>query len=1639
MILLEKVKDLKIYRTQMFLPTLKDDKKKQSMIMLLSPNYNASKNLINSKLFVNKLRYSSYYLEKNLSYFINDKKLEEEDNNPDEIKEAYEYLEESMKASKRNSLPDSAFGVPDKRKFPLDTEARVRSAIKFFNYVDSEDEAGLARRIKSAMAKYGIKDVQVSDKNRFSKYYKSEKKSVKEDVDSANMVQTEPIDPNISFTTVATDPICPYCGKRKEYLVAAELNGKTLVICQDCMDDMKKDNISIDYLKANMSEENYIMDVDNSRVFIMNEDTKYDNKLKQMLYKNRLKRRNDVEAIYDIVKMDCPDIKNTFYDLGRYAKKNIYVDLYFYNNSFISTNTWTQMKGFNLYYDFMGRLLNDSKYKVAGYKYKTIFIPIVDWDRFHDGTVWDFKKNVNPISIIYYSLFKEDLRKLTTLFGNTDIIFVGNTEFFKINFSALNIKNCKSYAVKFRNFVTKICANQDFDPEDIDTSADNVDSTEVTRTKFLDKLDVNKGIDLTKQVAAIDKDKKTYDKQYMTSKPVPPKDTRRSLEVPIKNDIEDEIKDIDKATLNKPDTIEKIKQTDANKMELATKIDMASTNAASEDDILDDLDDDEKAEFLKLVQDIQSNEVDSVNISAGRASRITSLDQKMMDINVNGKTIKDILDEKPEAELPVAPVKVSTPNEEWNDMTYVNFDKDYNLQKDIISIFKHFATTSRPIAVKNLEVIDSSTSEDRINTYKVEVEDYTGKRFTIKLDIPIMVDNRFLLRGNYKSIQTQFYNMPIIKTENDTCQIISNYMKIFVRRYGETNGRTMPLVAKFIKAANKYTGNNLKFTFGDRHKVCAKYELPIDYIALSSYIAKIETSDFIIYFDQDELYSTYEINNNDSSKLFAYGYNKITKEIMYMENKPDLVFVNELIKLFEAESFRNKYKGFVELIDKAAPPTSCAFSRCSIMSSQIPLVVICAYHEGLRKTLEKANIKYKIVDKLLSDDRANRYVDWIRFKDGYIVYECNYESSLLMNGLKVCSTELFELENIDNKNMYLEFLDDFGGRIKADGLDNFYDLMMDPITVETLKFYHLPTDYVSVLLYANALLADNKFIKHTDTSSRRLRRYELISAYTYKVLSDAYAEYANQAKHSMKSPEFHLKQSAVIDRFLTDTITSDDSCINALRDLETTNAITTKGPSGMNSDRAYSLDKRTYDSSMLNVCGMSTGFSANVGITRQATMNANVTGERGYVKSINGDLKKMNSANTLSATEALTPFGTTRDDPTRTAMTFIQTAKHMVRTEQSDPLLVTSGSDEALPYLTTDKFAFKAKKDGFVKELTEEYMILEYKDGTHDYINLKETIEKNSDGGYFVPLKRDAAESLKVNSKVKANQIVAYDKLSFSNVLGESDNIAYNIGKLAKVAVINSDEGFEDSGIITETFAEKMSTPICLQYSGVIDKECTVVDIKKIGDHVEVGDTLIAWQSAYEDEDTNDLLRNLSSDEISELGKRTIKTEVTGRIVDIRIFRTVEVSELSDSLKKIVNAYEKPHIELEKKLKAYKQDISQIPSHTILPATGKLKKSQEAIYIEFYVEFRDTVGRGDKLVNYSANKCVEKKVIPAELYPYTMSRPEEEVSAFVSEVSIDKRMVSSTIIIGSINKIMVEMDRQVKDIMGIKHEIPRVI
>jgi hypothetical protein len=38
-------------------------------------------------------------------------------------------LEEKLSTKERNQLPDSEFGIPSQRRFPLDSESRTRSAM----------------------------------------------------------------------------------------------------------------------------------------------------------------------------------------------------------------------------------------------------------------------------------------------------------------------------------------------------------------------------------------------------------------------------------------------------------------------------------------------------------------------------------------------------------------------------------------------------------------------------------------------------------------------------------------------------------------------------------------------------------------------------------------------------------------------------------------------------------------------------------------------------------------------------------------------------------------------------------------------------------------------------------------------------------------------------------------------------------------------------------------------------------------------------------------------------------------------------------------------------------------------------------------------------------------------------------------------------------------------------------------------------------------------------------------------------------------------------------------------------------------------------------------------------------------------
>lgn len=61
-----------------------------------------------------------------------------------------------LTTEERHELPDSAFGIPETREFPLVDAEHVRAAEAYFRYAPDDKKAALAQRILAKAAEYGV-------------------------------------------------------------------------------------------------------------------------------------------------------------------------------------------------------------------------------------------------------------------------------------------------------------------------------------------------------------------------------------------------------------------------------------------------------------------------------------------------------------------------------------------------------------------------------------------------------------------------------------------------------------------------------------------------------------------------------------------------------------------------------------------------------------------------------------------------------------------------------------------------------------------------------------------------------------------------------------------------------------------------------------------------------------------------------------------------------------------------------------------------------------------------------------------------------------------------------------------------------------------------------------------------------------------------------------------------------------------------------------------------------------------------------------------------------------------------------------------------------------------------------------------
>ena len=1046
--------------------------------------------------------------------------------------------------------------------------------------------------------------------------------------------------------------------------------------------------------------------------------------------------------------------------------------------------------------------------------------------------------------------------------------------------------------------------------------------------------------------------------------------------------------------------------------------------------------------------------------SVASVKRNDMLREKYKDLTIGSRKIIDIIADGEKYEITPIKIRAHTVNKNLQQNKAHELERAYNenlAQYDLANILTHFSHITPAVMLNTINVSDASTPTDRLIRYDVQFEDENRGRHKFHFLMPKMYRDKYLYLNDMEmNISHQKFPFPITKTAPDRVQLVTNYNKLFSERYGTNLSPRITKIKKILSMGD--TANTISIERGDSTILNQMELTTVEYDDLASIMTKLQCGkrggDIInVYFVVDharaavltEAPKKVKHTTTDAEGAVTVEYvedntllplavrnkkSSSTKDYYFISGKTNQVFdtvgecygeLSEFITNLMIEADPTLESKF----DSTTTGTRFVYSRTKIMGEWLPSVIVAAAADpgGLSEVMKKAKIKYVFTEKRPKVDSDATGV--IPFSDGYLAYDrYPYENSLLMNGLLIVPTREYAFTDFGMRDTFVELFDLMvGRRAIIDGIQNFYYLMVDPITKDILEQLNMPTDFTTLLLYCVGTLSDNTFQIDSNYNNSRVRSNEIINVYLYKALATAWEMW-----RMGRAEKFSIREDAVIKALMEVQIVDPHSKLNVTLEAENDSLVKLKGPVGMNEDHSFTLEKRAYHPSMAGVVAMNSTPSGEVGIGRHLTLNANIENARGFVK-LNKD--DYDGTELASAGELLQVFAVESSDIERVAMSISQ-AKHLVPVSKQTSNLITYDMDRTIPYISND-FAFRTKQAGKVLKIENDIMIVEYKDGTMEDVDLSRHPDKNIDGGFYIMNKMEPL--LKEGQRFDENEIVAIDPkyINTNDMFGEP---CANIGALARVAFVTNGGVYEDSGYITDKFAHDMATRITTQKRVILSKFANINYIVNVGQEITANEPLMTFDDT-EDEFSSQLLQSIAEeseddDEIIATNAPII-SKVTGVVTDIMVYYTIDPSEMTPSVRKIVEKYTNKEDKRRKTLSKY---IKPSDSNTILRPTeklipdslGKVKGVQlgEGVMIDFYIEYLDVMAPGDK-ASVTALKCTQSFIIPQKYAPYTESNPDRPIDMAISCIGMYKRMCLDVIKTGAPTKLLIELKRRHKD------------
>lgn len=984
----------------------------------------------------------------------------------------------------------------------------------------------------------------------------------------------------------------------------------------------------------------------------------------------------------------------------------------------------------------------------------------------------------------------------------------------------------------------------------------------------------------------------------------------------------------------------------------------------------------------------------------------------------------------------------------------ITMDKQYmdkTFPKDLLSVAMSF--TKNGVFLTDVKVEPVTTELNKLVNYTFKYEDINGKTSTVQMSLPdINKYGHMYINGVKKMMKKQMVDLPIVKVSPTRVSLSSAMNKTIVERSVATAYSFSKYISTFLKKLSVVPG--VQVTSVSSASAINK-PIAYEYTTLARQYKEIyittQTDKTYIILDEHHLFD--KLSTQVKDHLVKFSTSRKAVPCIIHNNFYGCIDINNKLHFMDRSglTINTAPSSIIELLYTLAnggvkiKPLS-EYTTLKIRDKSIPIGFVLAYQFGLVNILNYLGCSWVRIGK--KDKRVIQHVEnkknktpipgikpstesltpgskypikhtdiIIPFRDEYLVINrYPITQSLILAGMNAFHTEYFNFNDMDSTSSYFTLLELKGwstNYLKA--ITGFFGYFIDHMTRDKLEMMHEPTNPRDLLIRSTQLLTTEDHRPPSSMANHCLRSYERLNVIAYNEMARALEEHQISGSASSK---FSINPVAVFMRIITDQSILSVEELNPVHDIKEQTGFVYTGVGGRTA-RSFVLVDRQYPDDGTGKISEATVDSGKVGIVAATSMNPTLVNTRGVFE--HKDPNDLDPSEYLSVPSLLMPC-VPNDDGKRQSFANIMLSHH-IPTKDGDVLRLRTGYERVLPHRSSSSFTGIAKSSGKVEKVDKKLKLIKvvYEDGSTDVFSY----DNKFTGSSGLVIEQKMTVTVEEGQEVKQGDILVYNS-EFFKPDPYSTQVDWKHGVMLNVVIAERNTTLEDASCISRRAGEKFSITPTEPTMVVLDSNSMVHDIVLEGKMVDRGDPLIT----FEDGDLGEVLRvnNMDDDTlemIQELNRNIKKAPIAGKISKIDAYYGCPTTDMHPTLGELVKSIERKKLAMHKFSKGTDAEYD-YPLVGPLPKNERFKNvdfNDRTVVLIFYITEEVGTGIGDKLVYDSSLKSVVSDVIDEPM----ITPSGVEVDAVFSGSGINRRIITSPLIVGTVQRVLEKVELDIVD------------